>query len=1239
MWPDTLRFYDAGCEFAGDPIAYTHSIKVGRWEHPKGADWVEALREIALRVGLTLPERERSPREIEVAAKWEMRRGILAAVYTRCRDWLWGSEGTSALNHLIAERGMSREAIADLGLGYYHSKDEVAAALKQQNYDLEIAEEVGVLTPKWEGYVTFPWHTPDRQPLTVYGHCPTKPLPLKKNHRGWKGERDAAYRAWGKLSAAQKLEQPWVEPTVPKKYACWNPKDSEGAWLATKESPLYFDRARAAGHKEIVVVEGVTDAAVAQALGDARVVACVAASLSSEQVQSLRRSGIERAIVCLDPDSAGDKGIESCIKSLLLAGVAPYVAPRLPVGSDGDGDPDKFITRNGIDAWRSHTSLENAQHGLRWKARQITSSTGETDAGKQAALEEAVKWATAIKDAAALDIFFWPAIGEALGSSPPPWLAEFGKELGSKPRTPGRIAGGNSKHSDSPTKMPLEEAADAARQILANGKDEISIEIALEQLRLQTGKSEYWWQNNFIKPLKRDMDAERFKLELLGLLQMEDAVERVRQIALLAPKYSMSATSVKEAMGAMKQRTQSPEVRVLDFGELLDTESLAVDWLVPGLLPAGETVLLYALPKVGKSKLAIDLAFCTATGESKFLGQTVKRGKVLLIMPDASEQSLKHELTKRGFRKQDAPNLHVMPRWSIDQLAVLEKELEDFRPDLVVIDSLKRITAGKEVSENSAEFADNIIALNEMLTRYRAAGILVHHANKGADAVGVEKARGSTAIVGAGWGAWELARIPKQDPNNKKKMMVDPKCPKRILTVTGRGCEGTTLSVEFNAENNSWDFLTEAGIEPEEARQQQTYRERILKVLRANSHCELSGSEIAELLGVGREQRGSTYSELNRMENKRLVSVRPAPGDRRCNLYSLPDFKIPTGTTDTPEGEAKNSLPPPPPTPAVSVANCSSETVTQQGLENSQQNSQQIVSNQSDCDSSRNAESLDSNGTDPIVSNLQLSRGGGGVKAIEGLETVTPKNAELAQSQPIAHPANPAGAIEQQNPPAAECEPEPNATNAGGVQKDGVPNPPPVECEPDSLAPNANPKGSDRTQNQSPVDLETDPIAPNAGGVPKDGVPNPPPAECSTSSIAPNADPTADDRTQNPPPTGTESDSLAPSGNPKDSEANAAVEPELNEDELFLVACIRSLVAETESTDASAAALDLLPVLSETCNSGGADREKIWQALTGEERDALTALLSTKPAADSPAPPEPHSPIERPARNKSEKLL
>ena len=475
----------------------------------------------------------------------------------------------------------------------------------------------------------------------------------------------------------------------------------------------------------------------------------------------------------------------------------------------------------------------------------------------------------------------------------------------------------------SKTKLYMREAAEEAREILRSERDELTTNIKLEEVRLKTGMGDYAWEHKIIKPLKRDMDGERFKLELLSLLQMEDPVERCRQIALLAPKYSMGAGTIKEAMAVMKQRTQAQKVEDLTLKEIFDSQSEAMEWLVSGLLPVGETVLLCALPKVGKSKLAIDLAFSVATGESRFLGQETKQGKVLLITPDASKMSLKQELTKRGFRKQDSPNLHIFPEWSIDQMAVLEEELENFRPDLVVIDSLKKITAGKEISENSAEFADNIIALNDMLKRYRATGILVHHANKSNDAIGVERARGSTAIVGSCWGTWMLERIPKKDPNNAKRMIVDPKDPKRIFTATSRDAEGTTLNIEFNVENNSWEFMGEVGLDEQEAVLQQTHRERILNVLQANLQRPLSGPEIMELLGVTREQRGPIYSELGRMENKRLISSKPAPGDKRYNLYFLPNFEA-IEIIDTVTVAQKISLPPPPPTPTVSIANYSS---------------------------------------------------------------------------------------------------------------------------------------------------------------------------------------------------------------------------------------------------------------------------------------------------------------------------
>jgi hypothetical protein len=546
-------------------------------------------------------------------------------------------------------------------------------------------------------------------------------------------------------------------------------------------------------------------------------------------------------------------------------------------------------------------------------------------------------------------------------------------------------------------KLPLKEAAELARSILNSQRDELSANIELEAIRERAGISDYAWENKIIKPLKRDMDAERFKLELLGLLQMEDAVERYRQISLLAPKYSMSAGTIKEAMAAMKSRTQTTEVKILTFDDLLAAESEALEWQVQELLPVGETVLFVALPKVGKSKAAVDLAFCVATGESRFLGREVKQGKVLMVCPDASQQSLKHEMLKRGFRSGDSKNIRIMPRWSIDQMSVLEQQLEDFRPDLVVIDSLKKITAGKEISENSAEFADNIIALNDMLGRYRASGVLIHHASKSNEAVGVAKARGSTAIVGACWGVWDLERIPKPDPNNKKKMISDPKCPKRIFTATSRDAEGLSLNIEFNPENNSFDFISEVGLDEADAQQQQSYGERILAVLRKNPG-PISGPELMELMGAGKEQRGSIYSALGRMESKRLISNKPALGDKRYNLYFLPNFEQ-TGTLSTVPFKTEISLPPPPHTPTVPDAEYVSESYTQYGFDNSQHNIQQIVSTYSACDSSEIAESIATSGVDPIVSTYPLSQGGRGVEVELSSTTDTPVNAGLAQSE------------------------------------------------------------------------------------------------------------------------------------------------------------------------------------------------------------------------------------------------
>jgi hypothetical protein len=74
------------------------------------------------------------------------------------------------------------------------------------------------------------------------------------------------------------------------------------------------------------------------------------------------------------------------------------------------------------------------------------------------------------------------------------------------------------------------------------------------------------------------------------------------------------------------------------------------------------------------------------------------------------------------------------------------------------------------------------------------------------------------------------------------------------------------------------------------------------------------------------------------------------------------------------------------------------------GLENSQQNSQQIVSKNPECDSYKIAETPSDKSINPIVSNFSLSQGGEGVKCTSDTETVTEVNVELSHQIPIALP-------------------------------------------------------------------------------------------------------------------------------------------------------------------------------------------------------------------------------------------
>lgn len=339
-----LLFFCPGCDVGGDPIQYLYRLRGGHGA-PRGQDFIDILRELAGQAGVSLPEKKLTPEEQAAAEAQAEKRAALELVYRHCQSVLWSDRGELARAYLL-ERGLGDEAVRDLELGLYPPLAELRAVLRAAGFRMTVNEGLwGGLV----GYVTFPWREEYGHPLTLYGRWPGSDLPNAEA-----------------------------------------PKTTALPGEGSKQSPLYFDRVRKAHKDEPVMVEGLFDAAVAQAHGHVEVVAYVGAQPSLAQLATLKRHGIKAATICPDPDAAGNKGILSFLRNL-DGSIRAYVAPELPDHTD----PDQYILGHGIDAWREH--IARAVRGPIYRSGAILRDHDlETAKGRDAALENLKAYASTL---------------------------------------------------------------------------------------------------------------------------------------------------------------------------------------------------------------------------------------------------------------------------------------------------------------------------------------------------------------------------------------------------------------------------------------------------------------------------------------------------------------------------------------------------------------------------------------------------------------------------------------------------------------------------------------------------------------------------------------------------------------------------------------------------------------------------------------------------------------------------
>lgn len=286
-------------------------------------------------------------------------------------------------------------------------------------------------------------------------------------------------------------------------------------------------------------------------------------------------------------------------------------------------------------------------------------------------------------------------------------------------------------------------------ELVQSGKSNaemISREI-LRELRTEPGYDAGW-----LAGLATKAHSEQAKLHYAPELSR---LSRLRDIQRLGAKALQLNADPSQILSDYIQPADSPSdsLSPVSYSDLVGSYPQLRPPVIEGLLREGETANIIASPKVGKSFLAGNLAWCVATGRP-FLGRDVVQGRVLILdnelHPETLASRLDHIAGAMQISEADREQVDVISLRGrltpINALAML-LSIEAGRYRLVVLDALYRtLPQGTSENDNAAMMAV-YNELDALAAKWQAAIVCVHHSSKG------DQSGKGVTDVGAGAGA------------------------------------------------------------------------------------------------------------------------------------------------------------------------------------------------------------------------------------------------------------------------------------------------------------------------------------------------------------------------------------------------------------------------------------------------------------------------------------------------------
>jgi hypothetical protein len=152
-----------------------------------------------------------------------------------------------------------------------------------------------------------------------------------------------------------------------------------------------------------------------------------------------------------------------------------------------------------------------------------------------------------------------------------------------------------------------------------------------------------------------------------------------------------------------------------------------VQWILPNWLHSTGLLILSSAPGVGKTQLALQLAYCLTVG-TRFLGMLApSHHRVFFMSLEMHKQSLKYILEHQRYEWNSVPKFPIIDEQS--SLTYYENLLAEHESNVLIIDSLTELF--DETSDNPNGEARRVMKwCRKVQRRYGIAIILIHHNRK-----------------------------------------------------------------------------------------------------------------------------------------------------------------------------------------------------------------------------------------------------------------------------------------------------------------------------------------------------------------------------------------------------------------------------------------------------------------------------------------------------------------------------